>query len=240
MEDVEAHAFRAWPAVDTATIGAWTAHAAGGFSRRVNSAAPGGSIEAIDEVLAAAGEWYTSRGLPLVVRITPGDDVIDVELEARGFTREGSTDVMVADVGPAEFAPGVEVSSRAAGVWLEVQARLQGVPQSLLESWEGIISWIEPPAGFALAPSEGGPIAAGLAVSDGRWLGLFEINVAAAERRRGVGRRLSTTLLGWGAAAGARRAYLQVVHDNHPAQASYRSLGFEPVYRYWYRRAPTP
>ena len=28
-----------------------------------------------------------------------------------------STDVMVADVGPAEFAPGVEVSSRAAGVW---------------------------------------------------------------------------------------------------------------------------
>ena len=97
-----------------------------------------------------------------------------------------------------------------------------------------------PPAGFALAPSEGGPIAAGLAVSDGRWLGLFEINVAAAERRRGVGRRLSTTLLGWGAAAGAWRAYLQVVHDNHPAQALYRSLGFEPVYRYWYRRAPTP
>ncbi len=122
--------------------------------------------------------------------------------------------------------------------WLEAQAELQGVPVHLIGSWEGIIGRIALPAGFALLLDDAVPIAAGLAVRDGSWLGLFEINVALANRRQGLGKLLSGALLQWGAAAGVERAYLQVVRDNHPARVLYRSLGFKPVYSYWYRRAP--
>lgn len=123
-------------------------------------------------------------------------------------------------------------------LWLGAQAALQGVPVHLIGSWEGIIGRIARPAGFALLHDDALPIAAGLAIRDDPWMGLFEITVASEYRRRGLARMLSSALLQWGAAAGAERAYLQVVHDNQPAQALYRSLGFKPAYRYWYRRAP--
>ncbi|MGT2480134.1 GNAT family N-acetyltransferase [Methylobacterium oryzae CBMB20] len=60
-------------------------------------------------------------------------------------------------------------------------------------------------------------------------------------RGRGHARRAVGALLGWGRAAGARAACLQVVAANAPARALYRTLGFErELYRYHYRVGPEP
>jgi GNAT superfamily N-acetyltransferase len=134
----------------------------------------------------------------------------------------------------------VAIASNPSADWMSAQEALQGVPADLTSSWKGIIDRIDRPAGFALHVEKGSSVAAGLAVRDDPWVGLFEINVTRAHRRRGLGRSLSSALLRWGAGGGASRAYLQVVHDNEPAKALYGSLGFTPAYRYWYRRAPVP
>lgn len=204
----------------------------------MNSAAPAPSSGPIGDVLKAARDWYSSRDLPLVVRVTPLVAHVDARLEVRGFTREGLTDVMVADLDVDGTPPDSAIETEPRPQWLEAQAELQGVPAHLIGSWKGTIGRIAPPAGFALLRDGAVPIAVGLAVRDESWMGLFEINVAAAYRRRGLGRRLSSALLQWGAAAGVERAYLQVVRDNQPARVLYRSLGFKPAYSYWYRRAP--
>ena len=49
---------------------------------------------------------------------------------------------------------------------------------------------------------------------------------------------MTAALLGWGAAQGAGRCYLQVESDNAPALALYASLGFTRHHRYRNRFAP--
>lgn len=66
------------------------------------------------------------------------------------------------------------------------------------------------------------------------------IAVDPAERRRGLGRSLSTTLLALAAVQGARRALLEVEVDNTPARTLYRSLGFRRIGGYHYRVHTAP
>ncbi|WP_394214172.1 GNAT family N-acetyltransferase [Brachybacterium vulturis] len=66
------------------------------------------------------------------------------------------------------------------------------------------------------------------------------IAVDPPERRRGLGRSLSTTLLALAAVQGARRALLEVEVDNTPARTLYRSLGFRRIGGYHYRVRTAP
>lgn len=50
-------------------------------------------------------------------------------------------------------------------------------------------------------------------------------------RRRGIGRALATSQLGFAAQLGARQAFLEVAEGNEAAIKLYRALGFEPVGR---------
>ncbi|TIU20618.1 MAG: GNAT family N-acetyltransferase, partial [Mesorhizobium sp.] len=57
-------------------------------------------------------------------------------------------------------------------------------------------------------------------------------------RNQGHARHLILSALKWARLRGAREAWLQVEDDNAPALTLYRSLGFDEVYRYHYRRPP--
>jgi ribosomal protein S18 acetylase RimI-like enzyme len=72
-----------------------------------------------------------------------------------------------------------------------------------------------------------GYVLAGVA-SDGRGR-IGELGVAPAHQRRGLGRALLTAAVRSLAAAGAREVQLTVWAGNAPAQALYRSLGFEAM-----------
>ena len=61
------------------------------------------------------------------------------------------------------------------------------------------------------------------------------IAVDPAQRRRGLGRALSGTLLALAAVQGARRALLEVEEDSTPARRLYRDLGFTRTGGYHYR-----
>ncbi|ASK64793.1 hypothetical protein CFK39_01860 [Brachybacterium avium] len=66
------------------------------------------------------------------------------------------------------------------------------------------------------------------------------IAVDPTQRRRGLGRALSTTLLALAAVQGAHRALLEVEVENTPARTLYRSLGFRRIGGYHYRVHAAP
>jgi ribosomal protein S18 acetylase RimI-like enzyme len=74
---------------------------------------------------------------------------------------------------------------------------------------------------------------------DGRWAGLFCVEVAAAHRRDGLGQAVSVAALRAAVQRGARRCYLQVASDNTPAVALYAGLGFTVHHDYVYRSPST-
>ena len=66
------------------------------------------------------------------------------------------------------------------------------------------------------------------------------IAVDPAQRRRGLGRALSGTLLALAEVQGASRVLLEVESDNTPARTLYRDLGFRRIGGYHYRVGQTP
>lgn len=234
--EIEPCVYRSWRARECAEYDGWELRYADGFSRRGNSVFPAGSSSIpLNEKLDWCREWYRERGLGLVIRQTPATEPgLDELLEAEGFSREGVTHVMVGEVGTA--SGGLRVHETSSAGWLQTAAELWGFDIASPTGWRAIIDRIDLPAGFVCVGGE----AAGLAIVDGSWMGLFEIIVAPSQRRKGLGRLVTNSLLNWGSGVGAERAYLQVVGTNDSAIEFYRALGFERAYSYWYRRDSRP
>jgi len=96
---------------------------------------------------------------------------------------------------------------------------------------------VPPPVAFVTVSDGDEIVGAGFGYVGEGLLGAFEIAVRPDHRRRGHARRLMEALHAFGVEQGAEYAFLQVAEDNVPAVNLYRGLGYEPLYRYWYRRA---
>lgn len=239
VAEIEMAAYRSWPARHLEEYDRWQLRYADGFSRRANSVYPAGvSTLDYDTKLAYCRGWFRQRGMGLVVRRTPGSEAgLDDALAERGFGLEGRTDVMVADL--AGSAPGENptLGLEPGPRWWEAMAGLWRIDRSLRRGWRGIIGRIDLPAAYGLVTDGQENVAAGLAVVDGTWLGLFEVIVAEERRRQGIGVEFTRSLLAWGRNRGAESAYLQVIQENEAAIAMYEALGFRCAYTYWYRRS---
>ncbi|MFI2706822.1 GNAT family N-acetyltransferase, partial [Nocardioides sp. CER28] len=71
-----------------------------------------------------------------------------------------------------------------------------------------------------------GDAARGEAGIDRDWLGIHNLSVEPAYRRRGLATAVLRELLEWGAERGASTVWLHVQTDNEPALALYDRLGF--------------
>ena len=231
-QEIEASVYRSWKARVCVEYDGWQLRFADGFSRRGNSVYPE-SLSSLPhgEKLDWCRDWYAQRGLDLVVRQTIASEPgLDEVLDAAGFGQEGRTHVMTRDV--VGRGGSLAAASAPTSSWWRTTADLWGFDLERSDGWSAIINRIDLPAAFIAIDGK----AAGLAIVDGSWVGLFEIIVAPEIRRSGLGREVTESLLAWGAERGAQRSYLQVVAENTTAIDFYQGLGFEHTYSYWYRR----
>lgn len=240
---LEAIAFRAWPALEAEASPGWLQRFSHGYTKRANS------INGLDpeaemnpgviETLEAA---YRRRGLPPIWRISPlAPPTADSLLAARSYLRIDDSLVQVAPIDASLGAdPAVTIAAQPSPAWLAGFAELHPVSVSHRPTMTRMLQSIASPAGFALVEESAQRLAFALGVVDGDHLGVFDMLVAPAARRRGLARRVLRSVCAWGHAQGARVAYLQVVASNAAARPLYADHGFETVYSYWYRLPPQP
>ena len=143
---VEELAARGWPAAEAHRLEGWLLrHTPSLTRRRSNSALPLGGDRG-DPALVE--DFYAHRGARALVQVSPAEERtgLDAELARRGWTREGTTDVLVADAGAAlaGTAPGdVALTDRPNADWVAAWAACEERPDAD-EHARTVLSRIEP------------------------------------------------------------------------------------------------
>ncbi|WP_030580346.1 GNAT family N-acetyltransferase [Streptomyces anulatus] len=241
FEELAAHAARAWQPVESEAMGDWRLRAAGGFTRRANSALPLGDPGLpIDEALGRVRDWYAERGLPAYVQTATGaegtQEILCAELERHGWRREVSAEVRIAALAPvgdrdAEVSA-VRLTREPDAAWLSRYQRFSTPGRHVLR-----VLGSGPSVWFATVPGDAGaPDAIGRCVVDGRWAGFMAVEVAPEQRRRGLATTVMTALARRALDEGASAAWLQVEEHNEGARGLYDGMGFAAHHRYHHYR----
>jgi GNAT superfamily N-acetyltransferase len=239
---VEAACHKAWPALREVRLGDWMLRTAPGISRRSNALNPMNSRAAdVDATLAAARPLFAEEVLPPLVRVlTLLDPSVDARLEEHGFTAEGETTTLCGDLIVPDLFAGGDIArlSRPDDAWFRAMHALQAHSASQASAYRRVVQAIAVPATFLRLTTAGEDAALAFGTVHDGLLCCESVITAAPFRGRGYARRMMEALFTWAAAKGATGVCLQVVSDNDPALALYRSLGLTTeLYRYHYRRA---
>ncbi|SLI30026.1 putative acetyltransferase [Mycobacteroides abscessus subsp. abscessus] len=175
---------------------------------------------ASSRALGELDAWYTERGLPTLLCLP--DRLIH---PPDGLATSDETVVMVRDL---DNAGTDTLPAEPSADWLALHGDNHPLVVPVLTAV------VDGTLGFAAVASEGSTAAIARGAVTENWLGISAVRVAENQRRRGLAAQVCDILLGWGAALGARRAYVQVRADNAAALALYPTLGFTEQHRYRY------
>jgi N-acetylglutamate synthase len=238
---LEVLSLRAWPALETRYYDGWLLRFANDYTRRANSINPVYAHSAnVQEKIVLCEALYAHKGITPCFKITGAvfPENLDAVLAMNGYIRDAPTSVQTSSL--LDFDPPthreIHVDSRLTEDWLQDFSRLNNVPRQKVHTMRQMLQRIIPARCFMSLRRDGQSVAMGLGVLDGDYVGLYDIVTHPDHRGSGYGTALVQSLLHWGKVNGAREAYLQVMVDNLPARRLYDRLGFNEVYRYWYRR----
>lgn len=222
-----------WPAAETTVSEGWRLRTGFGGGKRVSATtrkSAGAKIARAEAAMDRAGQ---DRLFMLRPGDNAGDTALDAALDAAGYLIVDPTLLKARQIAPdcppdpdrhvIECAAPLAI---ACEIWAEggvgparlaVMARAHG-PKCVLLARSG-----DTPAGVAF-----------VALNDGLAM-LHAVEVAAAHRRAGLGRRLGAAALHWAARHEASHLLLAVTRANAAANMLYDSVGFQDVARYHYR-----
>jgi ribosomal protein S18 acetylase RimI-like enzyme len=230
--DAELHTHTLWPRVRVEPLGGWLLRTdpapVGRLRRRANSCLavgdPGTGIEAAAREVRA---FYAALGRPAWAQVERGQEV-DHALVAAGWSP-------VPD-GDAHFLVGS--LARALRTARRATAPTPGVPGAVAGATEPRVSEDADGVLAEVVDGDGTVLASGRAALDGDWLGMHELVVDPAHRRRGLATAVLAGLLERGAERGATTAWLHVETTNTPALALYEGLGLAVHHTCRYLVAP--
>ena len=242
---LEIAANEAWPAPDQGRVGDWLLRAAGGWTGRGNTALTVGDPGLpLDEAIEAVREWYGARGLPPKINLPmPLAAPVNAVLDGQDWHTNPPTLVQTAPVTGLLAAetrdglPPVRLSESPSPAWLDVAAGCKGaLPEAAIHLLTAVRE-----VRFAEVYGDSGEllaIARGTVTGEGRYFGIFLVEVVPAARRRGLARHVIGALAQWAGQLAASTAFLQVEEHNEAALALYGRLGFTTHHRYLTRTAP--
>ena len=238
---VEEASLNAWPALHQSLLDGWVLRFARGFTKRANSIVPlyPSQQEPLDKIRFCEN-LYARERLKTIFRLTTASDAaaLDAVLAARGYQAVDLTRVLIRDVVTTGLTAHTTFAELPRTQWLDAYTHIAGVPAGARQLHAMLLAGIRTEHTFGVITTDGVPVACGIAVIERELVGLFDIATDPSARRQGHARTLVESLLVWAAGHGASRAYLQVVDANQPGRALWQSLGFDDLYRYWYRVAP--
>ncbi len=237
----EAAGFRAWPAAAVHYDGTWVVRLTAGHpAKRLNSVNPldPSDVHHLPDRIARASRRFEAYGRPLTFRLSPlAGPEISAYMDSEGWVRFAESMVLRMSLANAPVDDALDqIPLKDISRFVSAALKVRNLDRSLRAGLSEIIGSIQPEAGLFAVEDGGEALATLICVHDGDLAGIFEVGTDKAVRNMGHGRRLTLSALKWARLRGAKEAWLQVEADNVAARALYRSLGFEEVYSYHFRR----
>ena len=236
--------YNAFPPLQTRLYDGWTLRFGGNFTYRVNCANPiypgAQPPETVLEQIEAAYEASGLRGCIVKLHQGMGEQaaVYDRLLADRGYQEDRRGNIFCCGLGRFSHAyqNQVDIQHRVEAAWLKDFLDMNGTSDpGERAAAERMLQNIALPVLAASIQLEGRTVACGLGVCERGYVGLYDIFVDSAFRRRGLGADLCAGIMDAGKAQGCHTAYLQVLQNNTGARALYRGLGYAQDYEYWFR-----
>ena len=243
IKTIEDLSLNAWPSHQMQVYDGWILRFSHFYTHRTNSVEQiGASTLSLDEKVAYCEKIYQRWNTPAIFKVTPlSDKILDPYLMKNGYHVEHATDVMTLDLNHTvmnkdPLTATVHTRNHISSNWVEALFRLKQTTDMIHRK---IV-----PSMYAAIPKDvitasilfnGEIVATGLGILDREYIGIYAIHVADQFRHKGYAQAIIHTLLKMGMDAGASKAYLQVVSNNHPAKCLYKKIGFRKLYSYWFR-----
>ncbi len=233
---MEERGFRGWPALDSRDDAGWRLRFSSGYTKRANSInALGPDAEVDAGTVTRLEAAYRERGLPPVWRLTPLAPPAIADRLAGYRTIERSFVQVCPLPEAARPWPEVAILPAPTPAWQAAFVAHSPVRPGHRATMARMLAAIAAPVGFAFVEQAGQPLAMAIGAVDGDHMGLFDVLVMPAARRRGLARKVTESLYAWARGHGARFAWLQVVATNEAALPLYAAQGFRTAYAYEYR-----
>jgi ribosomal protein S18 acetylase RimI-like enzyme len=240
---LEAAGFRDWPASISHYDGAWLIRLTASHpAKRLNSINPLDPSDHgdLERRIGRITSRFAAYGRPATFRISPlASPILEAHLIERGWTDFGHSCVMHLNLTRLDLTGSlIHIPTKDLNRFMTAAMKIRGFDPSLRPGLTEIISSIKAETGLFLIERDGKPVSTVIVAHEGDLAGLFEIGTVEGARRKGHARFAILAALKWARSRGARRAWLQVEHDNLAAMRLYTGLGFRAVYNYHYRREP--
>jgi len=229
-----------WPSLSMLFYDGWVLRFADGYTKRANSVNPiYDSTLDVKVKIKECENIYSANRLPTVFKITPfvHPAHLDKTLEDLGYTLIDTTSVQILHLDRASepLLTSAVIHEDITPAWVEDYCRLSNTDAKNRNVMARMLSNIRTKMGFISLYCDGQVVACGRGVVEREYIGVYDIVTDEHFRNRGFGEQMVLNLLKWGKENGAKYSYLAVVANNQPALRLYSKIGYEEIYRYWYR-----
>lgn len=238
---IEELSMSAWPALQTHLYDGWVLRVSNGYTKRANSINLLYKSEIdLNQKINYCKVFYENLGLPVIYKITSDSHYLEIDerLTKLGYTKLDETSVRTLDLNTisTDMKTTSEISYILTNEWIEGYIKSCRITDSNKDTLKSMLKNIIGKCVFVTHKEDEKSVGYGYGVIDQGYVGIFDIHVEESYRGRGYGKAVMNSILNESNKMGAEKAYLQVVVGNTVAEKLYEKLGFEEVYRYWYRK----
>jgi len=243
VETFERAGLEAWPGIDVKWDGNWVRRAAGGYTKRANSAQcfdPNDDTDVEDRIIGASS-WLVVRGVKPVFRTTPlSAPALNEALDEASWDTIDPSYLYAMELGDHEPDAETRLVTVLDQTFLAAQQKLQNYSEATLNAMRALLGAMQVSATGIMVVRDDEVVASGLmAISNGIVI-TGNVVTDPTRRRQGLAGAMMRTGLHWAKENGAKIAALNVQADNPAAQALYQGLGFAHQYDYHYRIPGAP
>ncbi len=236
--EIERMLLNSIPAKQTVLLDDWILRLNGGYTYRANCVCPFHYDQCglTESRLAQCKEIFNRQNLPCVFKVTPSlQDGLSELLLQKKFQKIKTVYAMWGRLPDGHYVlpESITYGDTPKEEWLNASARLTGIRDANLFSihCSGIRN-IAVKSIFVSAKLEGKIIGCGYGAVENNYVGIYDLHVDSAFRKRGIGTNICHTVFQFGRKNGADTGYLIVYSKNKNAIRLYRKMGFQRLYEY--------